>query len=146
MKFIQRTWRREAFLTAVKVVLVMSSAALMSCSDAAEPPAGCLGDVELIVSGGSAPTFGWVPSCSLSSLIVVNASEAALWNLQAPVGRNTLVPPITYGVVPEGAHQEGSLESLEAGFGYVVRVFRLERTSNDELISVQGGEAFFRID
>lgn len=102
--------------------------------------------MELSVAGGSSPTFSWAPSCSLSSLVVVNASEEALWNVQAPVGRNTLVPPITYGVVPEGAHQEGPLEILDPGFGYAVRVFRLERTSDDELISLQAGESFFRID
>lgn len=133
-----RRWRSTPLL------LAMLSSAL-ACSDPAEPLPECGGDVELSVTSSSPFTFSWTPACALSALVVLDAGNAPVWNVQAPATSNSLGPDIRYGVVPKGAVQEGPLWELKSGFGYMVRVFRLETTPQDELISVQAGEASFHV-
>jgi hypothetical protein len=108
------------------------------------PAPPCLGDVALTVSSGATPAFNWAPACALGSLVVLDAAQSVYWNIQAPVGRNELRPSISYGRVPDGAVQEGPLIALEPGFGYVVRVFRLERDDENQITSVVAGESNFR--
>jgi hypothetical protein len=106
------------------------------------PP--CLGDVALTVSNGATPEFSWTPACALSALVVLDGSQSVYWNVQAPAGRNELRSSISYGRVPDGAVQEGPLIALEPGFGYVVRVFRLERDDENQITSILAGESNFR--
>ena len=66
-----------------------------------------------------------------------------MWSIHSGVGQNALVPPVRYGAVPRGATEETRAVPLQHGFGYFVRIFRLDR-DGEELVLVEAGEAIFR--
>jgi hypothetical protein len=105
-------------------------------------PGDCTGDVIVEVTEGATPEFGWSPACEVASLAVFSAADV-MWSIHSGVGRNALVPPVRYGEVPRGSVEETSAAPLQHGFGYFVRVFRLDR-DGEELIQVEAGEATFR--
>jgi hypothetical protein len=82
------------------------------------------------------------PPCEVASLAVFSAAEV-MWSIHSGVGRNALVPPVRYGEVPRGGVEETRAAPLQHGFGYFVRVFRLDR-NGEELVHVEAGEATFR--
>ena len=116
----------------------------LGCSNSTEPLPECTGDVQVGVIEGSVPEFNWTPQCSLSSLVVFDASDNPLWNVHAPAGTNSLQAPLRYGTVPSGATQEGALVELTPGVGYIVRVFRLVEQPPDQPVSLMAGEQNFR--
>src|SRR4051794_30062805 len=79
-------------------------AAGAGCSNPAEV-SECHGDVEVTVTRGPAPLFNWTPVCGISFLTVVDRGDQSqgYWDVSAGSPANTLVPPITFGVVPKGA-------------------------------------------
>lgn len=111
------------------------------CSGA-EGPGDCSGDVELQVAEGSTPTFTWSPVCEVAALDVRSPGDA-MWSVHSGVGRNALLPPVRYGEVPPGGIEEIPAKPLQPGFGYFVRVFRLER-EGDQLVFLEAGETVFR--
>jgi len=113
-----------------------------SCTDNLAPEP-CSGDVSLQSTDAITPEFDWMPSCALSHLAVFDATGDVLWSVGAPVGTNRLSPPIRYGTVPPGAAEDFEEASLRPGFGYTVRVFRLEE-QDGEIISMMAGEDHFR--
>jgi hypothetical protein len=50
---------------------------------------------------------------------------------------------VRYGTVPPGAEEEIDEVALQPGFGYTVRVFRLEE-QDGEFVSILAGEDDFR--
>lgn len=128
-------------LRTLAVSLLLSS--LCGCEDP-QGIEGCLGDVQLSVLPGSPPTFTWVPECGISNLAVSDGSGQVMWGIHGPVGENSIEPPVTLGVTPEGATEAVAPEELRDGFGYTVRVFRLHRASDAELQLIRAGEAHFR--
>lgn len=116
---------------------------LLGCADP-QGADGCLGDVELSVVRGTSPTFSWLPECGLSNLAVLDAANQSVWGIHGPVGENVIAPPVTFGVVPDGAQRDGAPGELRPGYGYVLRVFRLRRIAAGEFEVLQVGETNFR--
>ena len=113
-----------------------------SCADSLAPEP-CSGDVSLQASNSTTPEFDWTPGCGLSHLGVFDPTGDVLWSVGAPVGTNRLSPPVRYGTVPPGAIEEIDETSLQPGFGYTVRVFRVKE-QDGELVSIVAGEEQFR--
>jgi hypothetical protein len=65
------------------------------------------------------------------------------WAFHTGVGRNALAPIIDYGRLPPEGIEETAPRPLRRGFGYSVRVFRLDH-EDDQLVSRLAGEAHFR--
>lgn len=128
-------------------IRVLTFAVLLSALCGCENPQeveGCLGDVELSVLSGNSPSFTWAPECGISNLAVLDGAGQVMWGIHGPVGENAIVPPVRFGVSPDGATQSAPPQELRVGEGYVVRVFRLHRTSGGELQLIRNGEAHFR--
>ena len=125
------------------LTLAMLVTTLWGCGNPQEVE-GCLGDVELSVLSGNSPSFTWAPECGISNLAVFDGAGEVMWGIHGPVGENVIVPPVRFGVIPDAATQSTPPEELSVGGGYVVRVFRLHRTSEGELQLIRSGEAHFR--
>ena len=97
--------------------LVVCVPALISCQD---PLAvnDCPAQVEITLSAGATPDIDWAPRCHVNGLLIFSAyTGATIWTVYAepPVtcddngnctkARNTLYPPVRYGVVPPGSSQ-----------------------------------------
>jgi hypothetical protein len=85
---------------------------------------GCTGSVTLTVSTGPVPVFSWTPTCKAFFLLVepVGSGEDQ-WGVITD-STNGLTPPVTYGIVPEGAHQTTAAAPLTPGIPYDVYVWR----------------------
>ena len=99
------------------------------CRDLPSGPGGCEGDVTITVSPDPVPVFSWTPDCAVGTLFVTDATQQPIWHVEGPVGANTIRPPVTYGVRPEGAVSELPAGELRNGFGYTVVAFVLTGTS-----------------
>ena len=87
--------------------------------------AGCSEQVALSVSLGLAPTFTWSPECAIFALKVTPViGQQELWTIISN-NRNSIDPPITYGVVPDGAVENGPAALLEGEMEYRVTVIAL---------------------
>jgi hypothetical protein len=108
----------------------------------------CHGDVQVVVTPGpapAAPVFSWTPGCGLSSLAVFDRGDQSqiFWNVSAPVGSNSLAPPITYGVTPKGATGDPATRPLVPDGAYLVRVFRITQRSDGGFDLIPSGEQIF---
>lgn len=122
---------------------VLVSAAWLTVCATPHDVAGCSGDVEISVIRYNPPVISWVPNCGISTLVVADAANQPVWSVHGGIGRNGLVPPVTFGVVPSGATEEIPPGELQHGNFYIVRVFRLVRDRSGELQLVSAGENNF---
>ena len=107
-------------------------AALLGCED--EPTASrglplCASPVEVTVSAGLTPTFGWSPACRVTVLEVRDADQDfPVWSLFAGPGERAIVPGVRYGEVPLGVllSSPDPAPSLEAGTSYVLILTTIE--------------------
>ncbi len=108
--------------------------ALTSSSDSPAP--GTLPDcglgVNLTVSSGTTPTFDWNPECRVGFLSVQETGDTDLWSIFAVNMTNAIAPGVTYGLVPEGAVQDGPLEPLSPGTTYFMGIVVFEPEGQDE--------------
>jgi hypothetical protein len=79
----------------------------------------------------------------VSILAVVDPAEQSLWHIHDGVGENGIEPPVTFGIVPEGAGESVPPSELQHGNVYIVRVFRLHQESSGEYTLTQTGEQNF---
>ncbi len=116
-----------------------------ACSDATGL-SECHGDVQVVVTPGSAPVVSWTPACGLGFVAVMERGDQTqiYWNLHsAPVGSNSLASPVTYGVTPKGATEDPSTRPLVPGGAYLVRVFRITQRSDGSFDLILSGEQIF---
>lgn len=116
--------------------------ALLGCSSPEEVD-GCFGDVDVSVIRSNPPSLSWEPGCGISNLAVIDAANETMWLIHAHLGENTIVPPVRFGVVPDGALEEIPSRQLQHGNSYIVRVFRLRRDARGEFQLVKAGEKNF---
>lgn len=111
---------------------VALAATLIACTDPIKHPAGCVGDVALVVgvaSGGpDLPLFGWSPECGISMLTVETVPAAGgagilVWQFTAPESA-PIGPSIVYGRTPQGATETRPPLQLSTGVTYRVTVVR----------------------
>ena len=101
--------------------------------------AGCSEQVALSVSLGVAPTFTWSPECVIFALTVTSViGQQELWTIISSNNSNSIDPPITYGVEPDGAVETGPAVLLEEEMEYRVTVIAL----SGGIEEVAGTEAF----
>jgi hypothetical protein len=127
-------------LRQLAVTIVFAQA--IACSDINDVE-GCLGDVDVVVQRISPPMFSWSPACGISILAIVDPTFQAVWGIEGEIGKNAIEPPIRFGAVPANATESAPPKALQPGHSYIVRVFRLQRGSNDELELVLNGEQNF---
>jgi hypothetical protein len=101
----------------------------------------CQTSISVIVSGDAAPTIDWAPRCGANRLVVDRVSAApgtttTVWAISSPT--RLFKPPLTYGVVPDGATGDAAALALEHGTAYRVIVYYAGPEINDG-----GGEATF---
>jgi hypothetical protein len=129
-------WRSEGW------VLLSVAALLGACSSPSEV-AGCSGDVELSIVRFDPPVISWTPDCGVSTLVVDDAGNQTMWSILSPGGANAIVPPVTFGIVPDEATEEFSPGELKHGNFYIVRVYRLHRDRAGALQLLEAGEQNF---
>jgi hypothetical protein len=132
--------RRLRLLWSASAVLWLGS--VTACGDP-PGPGDCSGNVDLQVVEGPTPAFSWSPPCEVASLAVFDGGGQVSWAFHTGVGRNALAPTIHYGQLPPEGIETTVPRTLRSGFGYTVRVFRLDR-EEDQLVLRLAGEAHFR--
>jgi hypothetical protein len=100
---------------------------LASCGDSTKPGGGgCDFPPAITVGSGTAPTFDWSPSCTVSVVEVVDLNESdpsaqIKWHVFAE--QNIIRPPVSYGSTPAGAIQGTPPAALLTGGRYSVILF-----------------------
>lgn len=81
------------------------------------------------VSGGVQPTYSW-DGVNARSLVVQRASDGfQLWRVDAVDVNVGFDGPVTHGIVPGGAQEQGTPSALESGVTYRVVVTRTDATT-----------------
>lgn len=98
-----------------------------------EDPSACTDDtgtVEVTVDAAATPTFTWSPACAVS-LFLIEEDGSDVWGVDNGTGNwgdpatgNVILPPITFGTVPEGASELQPAEDLIVGRTYEVVLWR----------------------
>jgi len=130
-------WSRVAATCLISVAL--------SCSGDRSPTANvtpCDGSLTVTVTSGTTPTFDWAPNCGVNRMIVLPANPppgliTEGWTVNSVNG--LFKPPITYGVLPDGADRGDAAAPLVAGRTYQVTVYRAAY----EAIVASSGSATF---
>jgi hypothetical protein len=107
---------------AVAVVL------LVACSDD-EPAAPivvpeCSDPLTITVTADSVLTFSWTPYCRLMGWLIELAADGGDKWIVWSEGSNSVAPPITYGIVPDGATQVHYAGPLIHGTEYKLLLHR----------------------
>lgn len=91
-----------------------------ACGDGKNPTGittPCTGNVTVSVSSGTTPVFTWTPQCVIDHLLV-EPTASGIGDRWSFTGNAT--SPVTYGVLPAGAHQTGPAQPLFSGSEYRV--------------------------
>ena len=111
----------------LRCALVSAAFLCIGCGEDEEvlgPLPECTGAVTVSVSTGSTVVFGWSPKCKLFFLLVEPVGSGHdLWSTISD-STNAIAPPVTYGVVPNGAKSWLAAEDLVPGQAYNVYVYR----------------------
>lgn len=116
-----------------------------SCSadgSTAAKVAPCEGRLTITVTSGTRPTFDWSPDCGVNRLVVLPANPppgpiTQGWTVSS--ASELFEPPVTYGVLPNGADPGDAATALVAGTTYQITVYRAAY----EAIVASGGSATF---
>lgn len=112
----------------------------LACSDPTEI-GECHGQIQMSVNAAPNPVFSWTPECKISYLAVEDRGDGTgYWTVSSPPGQKIIEPPVAFGVVPDGAIEDGPSNPLEPGGAY--RVIAL-LVSEDDFTIVRIGEAPF---
>jgi hypothetical protein len=100
---------------------------LLACSDGAGPDTfrACKAPVEVFVSHSVTPNVTWADGCRINELLIRTEGPLVgeIWRVFFPSNTNPMMPPIEFGVVPEGAQQTpGNPEPLQPGETYIIGV------------------------
>lgn len=122
-----------------RIALVfVAMAAVLGCSDAAEPRAvdPCLLEQEIYILTDEPPRFTWEPTCRMAILYVRPEAGGNLnWWIEADT--NHIQSGITYGEAPpEGIIDEVGPTDLTPGANYVVTLVRRYGTGDNDLVAV----------
>jgi hypothetical protein len=108
--------------------LCMAAMVAVACRDATEPepPPPCDGPIQVVVTRGDTPSFGWVGDCGISTLWVVAVvpppeQEISVWAFSVSE-QSPARPGISYGKAPNGAKTWQPPMPLVGGTTYKVSV------------------------
>ena len=121
-------------------ILMVGLLAVMSCEDPLAV-SDCPDQVQISVGAGTTPEIDWTPRCHLVGLLITSTyTGGTVWSIGGPqrgvcgddgqqcYWRNTLYPPIRYGVVPQDAVQDfppdQKPQALRVGWPYELRLRR----------------------
>lgn len=92
------------------------------------------------VTGEPRPVFTWTPACPVTELSVrLKGPDATVWAIVGTWPRYHILPPVTYGVGPEGTMAITPSDTLFASGTYDVIISRTEFTG---LVSSVGQASF----
>ena len=134
-------------------VLMVGLVAVISCKDPLAV-SDCPDQVQLSVGDGTTPEIDWTPRCHLVGLLITSTyTGGTVWSIGGPqrgtcgddgqecYWRNTLYPPIRYGVVPGDAVQnfppDQKPQALTVGWPYEVRIWRGGAPSREVWLAVE---------
>ncbi|HUG01385.1 MAG TPA: hypothetical protein VML95_05945 [Longimicrobiales bacterium] len=94
--------------------------------------------VEASVAVGQAVVFDWTPACEVALLLVEpTGSGHDLWAVSVDDAEaNGIAPPVTYGVLPEGAESSSAAEPLISGQRYELILWRVMPNGSAVLLTV----------
>lgn len=135
---------------AAVATLAAATALLTACSDDAVTPSAdeCepeTSTVTPIVTTGEVVTFEWDPSCGVA-LLLVEEGASDQWGINTPEDSwetaseaNLILPPVTYGLAPEGVEEDFPAEELVAGRTYELVLWRIlpEGTTGDCIMMLE---------
>ncbi|PLX31122.1 MAG: hypothetical protein C0600_06415 [Ignavibacteria bacterium] len=108
-------------------LLLWATSAMPGCAEdeAVAPVIGeCTGDVTVSISVGETVEISWEPECKLFYLLVEPVGSGSDHWAVISDSVNAIAPPVTYGIVPEGAELSRTAEPLEEGKSYDVYLYR----------------------
>ena len=111
-----------------KILMAISTFLVLACSDDDSTGPTVLPECEdidsITVTAGAELTFAWAPNCRLMGWNIEPVGSGADQWLVLSEGANSISPPITYGVVPEGAREIHAAEALVPGVEYTLYLFK----------------------
>jgi hypothetical protein len=134
---------RHASWWSSEACVLLSVAAWLGACSSSQDVAGCSGDVEISVVRFDPPVISWTPDCGVSALAVDDAADRSMWSIVNLAGENAIVPPVTFGIVPDRATEEMPRVELQHGNFYIVRVYRVHRDRAGALQQLRAGEQNF---
>jgi hypothetical protein len=117
--------------------------AVGGCGGGTEPAlVPCSGNLAIVVSTGTTPSFTWTPQCGANRLRVdvvdpVVGASGTEWEISSVSGQ--FGPPVRYGTTPDGADVGVAPAPLRTGTAYRVTVLR----AGGEAISLGAGSTVF---
>lgn len=103
--------------------LVALAAAVARCRASEAPIVACVDPTLLNVGTGTAPQFGWTPTCLAYEVIVTDSVGNFMWGIKADSG-NVMMPSVTYGVTPTGGYTVlYPTVPLQSGKSYAVGLY-----------------------
>ena len=92
--------------------------------------------VTVTVSPGTSPTFSWTPSEAGSWLSVEAVEDGADQWVITTDSTNAIVPPVRYGIVPEGARELRAPVALTRGTTYLLLLVRNADAGGFEYLAI----------
>ncbi|NNL30988.1 MAG: hypothetical protein HKO77_08200 [Gemmatimonadetes bacterium] len=112
------------------------------------PCADDVGRVSVTVGAGLQPVIDWEPDCAVA-FVLIEEGASDVWSVGTdPPGTtdigdpdlvNLILPPVTFGVVPDGVDEFQAPEPLQAGHTYEVVLWRSPPGSTADCMSIAFG-------
>ena len=109
----------EGLLRCALIALALASIGCEDDDQVEDPTSGCPASVGVSISTGTTVVISWTPNCKLNQVFIGPAE----WSIWVP-GKNIIAPPVSYGVIPEGASLSLGPGELIPGREYHVRLYR----------------------
>jgi hypothetical protein len=99
---------------------------LLACGDGGGPEDHiCTAPLQVFASNSVTPTVSWADGCRVNEVVIRTTGPliGIVWSASYPSGSNPMVPPLVYGVLPDGAQGfPDNPEPLQPGVSYAIDV------------------------
>jgi hypothetical protein len=115
---------------------------LLGCGDGPGPGGSnpvCEAPLQVFASQSVTPTVSWAEGCRVNQVLIRSDGPLieVLWTVSFPEGSNPMVPPLEYGVLPDGAQGTPvNPDPLQPGQPYIIDVSISDTTQGGAIVRV----------